>query len=204
MRSAAATLPTPEPRPVSVARIFALFLKVGATTFGGMWASTQNLEKALVTRAGWLKSSELQNLFVVSTLVPAPKFTSLGALVGFKTGGWIGSVAAVSGLILPGYAAVVLAAALFRPELLEGPLEPLNTAVGIAVVGVLFGNAYHQIRRAKVSRRDRVVGIGLSAAIFAAILAGVPLIAAAVVGFVAGAILIRPRAPLVATAQEQP
>lgn len=196
----------PDPRPVKVnaRRIFALFLKVGATTFGGMWASTQNLEKALVTRAGWLKRHELQNLFVVSTLVPAPKFTSLGALVGFKTGGWFGSVAAVAGLILPGYVAVVVAAAVFRPDLLEGPLEPLNTAVGIAVVGVLFGNAYHQIRRAKVGRRHRLIGIGLSAAIFGAILAGVPLIATAVVGFVAGAVLIRPAAPLVATAQEEP
>jgi len=192
-----------EPRPVNARRIFSLFLKVGATTFGGMWASTQKLEKALVTRAGWLKRHELQNLFVVSTLVPAPKFTSLGALVGFKTGGWFGAVAAVAGLILPGYVAVVAAAAVFRPDLLEGPLEPLNIAVGVAVVGVLFGNAYHQIRRSKVSRCQRLVGICLSASIFAAILAGVPLIAAAVVGFVAGAILIRPSAPLVVAAQDE-
>lgn len=194
---------SPKPRPVSVRRIFLLFLKVGATTFGGMWASTQNLEKALVTRAGWLKRHELQNLFVVSTLVPAPKFTSLGALVGFKTGGWMGSVAAVTGLILPGYLAVVVAAAVFRPDLLQGPLAPLNTTVGVAVVGLLFGNSYHQIRRAKVPRRDRVIGVALSAAIFAAILAGVPLIAAAIVGFVGGAVLIRPSAPLVETVQEK-
>lgn len=186
---------TGQRRRVRAPQIFARFLKIGATTFGGMWASTQSVEKELVTRAGWLDGHELQNLFVVSTLVPAPKFTSLGALVGFKTGGWSGSVAAVAGLCLPGYLLVVAGAALFHPDLLNGALAPLNTSVGVAVVGLLFGNAYHQIRRSGASRRDRLVGICLSAAIFAAIVAGVPLIAAAIVGFVAGAVLLRP-APL--------
>lgn len=180
---------TEAPR-VALWRILASFLRIGATTFGGMWAATRKLEGDLVDRLGWLTRDELQGLLVVSTLIPAPKFLSLGGLVGFKVGGWLGSFAAVVGLILPGAALVTAGAALVQPSLLGGPLAPLETAVGIAIVGLLFGNAYHQLRSGRHELRRRMVGVGLSVALFTAIVAGVPLILAAFAGFVLGAALI--------------
>lgn len=173
-------------------RILVSFLHIGATTMGGMWAATRKLEGHFVDRLGWLTRDELQGLLVVSTLIPAPKFLSLGGLVGFKMGGWLGSVAAVIGLILPGASLVAAGAATVHPALLQGPLARLGTVVSIAIVGLLFGNAYHQLQSARHRPRQRVVGLGLSALLFAAIVAGVPLLVAAVVGFAFGAALIRP------------
>lgn len=172
-------------------RVLTSFLHIGATTFGGMWAATRKLEGDLVDRRGWLTREELQSLLVVSTLIPAPKFLSLGGLVGFKVGGLLGSLAAILGLLLPGASLVTVGVALVHPALLQGPLAPLETAVGTAIVGLLFGNAYHQLRSGEHRPRQRVVGIGLSVMLFAAIVAGVPLIVAAFVGFAFGATLIR-------------
>lgn len=159
-----------------------------------MWAATRKLEKDLVERTGWLEQEDLKALFVVATLIPAPKFLSLAGLIGFRLGGWSRSLLAVLGLILPASGLVLAGVALIEPALLEGPLAPLNTAIGVAVVGLLFGNAYHQLRNPAASRRNRIVGTVLSAALFAAIVAGAPLVGVAILGFVLGPLLIRDRA----------
>lgn len=180
---------------VSLARIAVVFLGIGATTFGGMWAATQKLDRDLVVRTGWLDADDLQELFVVSVLIPAPKFLSLSGLIGYRLRGWWGCLVAIICLIAPASALVVAAVVLVRPELLDGPLEPLSRTIGIAVVGLLFGNAGHQLRRSRIVGRERVTGYVLTAVLFGAIVLGAPLIAVAFVGFVLGAALIRGRTP---------
>ena len=174
--------------------VFRVFLKTGATTFGGMWAATGKLERDLVERAGWLPKEELRTSFVLATLIPAPRFLGLAGLVGFRVGGWPGAFLGAMGLILPSSLLVLAGAAFVGPELLAGPLEPLTRAVSIAIVGILFGSAYRQARGETGRRRDRRIGALLSAAIFGSVVLGVPLIVSAVVGFVVGALLLRPQA----------
>jgi chromate transporter len=178
-----------------VLRIFVVFLRAGATTFGGMWAATDKLERDLVDRAGWLPQEELRASFVLATLIPAPRFLGLGGLVGFRVGGWLGSFAGALGLVLPASLLVLAGAAFVGPELLDGPLEPMTRALSIAIVGVLFGNAYRQLRSEKGSRRHRQTGVALAAGILSSVVLGVPLVVSAVVGFVAGALLLRPAPP---------
>jgi chromate transporter len=175
--------------------VFRVFLRVGATTFGGMWAATGKLERDLVDRTGWLPAEQLRASFVLATLIPAPHFLGLGGLVGFRVGGWLGSFLASLGLLLPASLLVLAGAALVGPELLAGPMGPLIRAVSIAIVGILFGNAYRQVRGDKGSRRNRQIGVALSATILGAVVLGVPLVVAAVVGFVVGALLLRPAPP---------
>ena len=165
---------------------------VGATTFGGMWGATGKLERDLVDRTGWLPTEQLRASFVLATLIPAPRFLALAGLVGFRVGGWAGGFLASLGLLLPASLLVLAGAVLVGPELLAGPLGPMIRAVSIAIVGILFGNAYRQVRSEKGSRRHRQIGTTLSAALFASIALGVPLVIAAVVGFVVGALLLRP------------
>jgi chromate transporter len=172
--------------------VFRVLFKAGATTFGGMWAATEKLERDLVDRTGWISKEELRTSFVLATLIPSPRFLGLGGLVGFRVGGWLGSLLGALGLILPASLLVVASAALVGPELLGGPLGPMTRAVSIAIVGVLFANAYRQVRGERGNRRHRQVGVALSAAILAAVVLGMPLIVAAVAGFVLGALLLRP------------
>jgi len=168
------------------------FLGVGATTFGGMWAATAKLERDLVDRTGWLPREELRASFVLATLIPAPRFLGLGGLVGFRVGGWPGAFLGALGLVLPASLLVLAGAVLVGPDLLAGPLAPLTRTVTIAIVGILFGNAYRQVRGEEGSRRHRQIGTALSAAILGSVVLGAPLVVSAVVGFVLGALLLRP------------
>ncbi|MPZ89171.1 MAG: chromate transporter [Nitriliruptorales bacterium] len=171
--------------------IFLTLAHTGTTTFGGMWAATQQLEKNLVVRRRWLSPEQLRTSIVMATLIPAPRFLAFGGLVGFRMGGWLGSFWGITGLVLPASLLVLAGVRLISPELLGGPLAPLTRTIGIAVVGLLFGNAYHQVRGKGDDRRRRTVGRVLSAAVFAVIVAGLPLIVAAFGGFVLGALLLR-------------
>lgn len=179
-------------RPVGLLAVLRVFLVTGATTFGGMWAATRKLERDLVERAGWLPKEELRASFMLATLIPAPRFLGLAGLVGFRVRGWVGAFVGALGLILPASLLVVTAAALVGPDLLAGPLEPLTRAITIAVVGVLLANAYDQLRSELGTPSSRRTGLVLSAAILGSVVLGLPLMVAAVAGFVVGALLLRP------------
>lgn len=177
--------------PASLLALSLTFFRIGASTFGGMWAATQKLENELVHRKGWLTIEEQQTLMLAATLVPAPKFLAYGGMVGFRLGGWLGSIVSLCSLIAPAALFVLLGAILLNPDVLGAPMVPVRRAVGIAIIGLLVGNAYHQLNSAKVESRKKAAGLLLAALVASAAIAGVPLVLAAIAGFALGAILIR-------------
>lgn len=180
-----------QPSSASILKLGLTFLKIGGTTFGGMWGAMQRLEDELVRRRGWLSHEEQKALMVAATLIPAPKFLAFGGMVGFRLGGWTGSVVSLVALLTPPAFLVVLGVILLSPSVVGEAIVPLQRTVGVAVIGLLFGNAYLQLVSSKAEGRQRLTGVILAAVVAAATLAGVPLIISAVAGFVIGAFLIR-------------
>ncbi|AFP30240.1 hypothetical protein MRBBS_1302 [Marinobacter sp. BSs20148] len=156
-----------------------------------MWAGTQKLEKELVHNKGWLTVEEQKALMVAATLIPAPKFLAFGGMVGFRLRKWPGSIVALLSIFAPPALFVLTGAIFLNPEQLGGPMPTLNRAVGIGVIGLLFGNALHQIRNSRVPSRERIIGIVLGVSVASAAIAGVPLIFAALAGLLIGICLIR-------------
>ncbi|HEY4074138.1 MAG TPA: chromate transporter [Herbaspirillum sp.] len=167
------------------------FSYIGCTTFGGMWAASQKLETILVNEKGWLNEEQQQTLMVAATLIPAPKFLAFGSLVGFRLRGWLGSIVTALALVAPGSVMVLAGAVLLNPDTIGAALVPLSRAVQIGVIGVLLGNAFHQLKSGKVKGRNKVIGIVLALAVAGSSMAGVPLLAAAGAGFLIGAFTLR-------------
>lgn len=178
---------------VSLFALMITFFKLGSITFGGMWGAVKEIEDELVRKTGWLTAEQLHAILVTATLIPAPRFLGMGGLIGFRLRGWIGSAISVFFLILPGALLVLLSVILLSPELLNGPLVTLRHAVGIATVGLLFGNAFHQMTGVKVKGRQKQIGIALTFMVAILAIAGVPLLISAVLGFFIGALFIRNR-----------
>ncbi|HEY4317307.1 MAG TPA: chromate transporter [Herbaspirillum sp.] len=176
---------------VSLGELFTTFAMLGSVTFGGMWAASQKIEEMLVRQKGWLTEEVQQTLMIAATVIPSPKFLSFGGLVGYRLRGWLGSVVAVFALVTPGSLLVLAGAALLNPDTVGGALVPINRMVEIGVIGLLFGNAYHQIKSAKVDRRNKTLGVILTLAVIGASIAGVPMLAAAGVGLLLGSLVLR-------------
>ena len=83
----------------SVREIFLEFLFIGATSFGGV---VPYLRNALVNKRHWIDDKEFVEMLSISQSLPGLNATNVAILVGDKLRGFIGSIAAIIGICLPG------------------------------------------------------------------------------------------------------
>jgi chromate transporter len=120
-----------------------LFLRLGATAFGGPAAHIAMMRGELVQRRGWMTDAAYLDLIGASNLIPGPSSTEVAMHAGSVRGGWRGLVVAGACFILPAMLMVLALAWAYveygsRPEardLLYG-IKPVIIAV---VVQALYG-----------------------------------------------------------------
>src|SRR5471030_426201 len=79
----------------------ALFLRLGATAFGGPAAHISMMEREVVTRRSWMTREEFLDLLGATHLAPGPIATKMALFIGYARGGWAGFFAAGFGFVLP-------------------------------------------------------------------------------------------------------
>jgi chromate transporter len=78
-----------------------VFLKLGATAFGGPAAHVAAIQTAVVDQEKWLSRERLLELYATTNLIPGPNSTELVMQIGYERAGWPGLVVAGSSFILP-------------------------------------------------------------------------------------------------------
>jgi chromate transporter len=78
-----------------------LFLRLGATAFGGPAAHIAMFEDEVVRRRQWLARDEFLDLLGATNLIPGPNSTELAIHIGRQRAGWPGLLVAGSCFILP-------------------------------------------------------------------------------------------------------
>ena len=78
-----------------------LFLKLGATAFGGPAAHIAMFEDEVVRRRGWLTHAEFLDLLAAANLIPGPNSTELAIHIGRRRAGTAGLLVAGGCFILP-------------------------------------------------------------------------------------------------------
>lgn len=97
----------------SPAEVFATFLKLGLTSFGGPIAHLGYFRKELVERRNWVSESQFSQLLAICQFLPGPASSQLGFSLGLARAGWLGALAAFiaftlpSALLLIGFASVL-------------------------------------------------------------------------------------------------
>jgi chromate transporter len=98
-------VPTTDSRPVSLSvrlrELTALFLKLGAISFGGPAAHIALIEGEVVGRRQWLTRQQFLDVLGGANLIPGPTSTELAINVGFVRAGWAGLGVAGASFILP-------------------------------------------------------------------------------------------------------
>ena len=89
--------------------LFYTFFLIGLFTFGGGYAMIPIITEQ-VTSHGWMELSELQNFIAVSEMTPGPFAVNIATFVGSKVGGFLGSLCATLGVILPSLIIVIIVA----------------------------------------------------------------------------------------------
>lgn len=80
-------------------RILLVFMKIGAMSFGGAYASIPLVEKQIVEVCGWMTYAEFADLLAIDELTPGPILINCATYVGMRMASLPGAVAATVGCI---------------------------------------------------------------------------------------------------------
>ena len=112
----------------TIGQLARVFLRLGATAFGGPAAHIAMMDAEIVRRRQWLTREEFLDYLGAANLIPGPNSTEVAIHIGFARGGWPGLLVAGSCFILP---AALIVGAIAWAYVHYGTLP--------AVVGVLDG-----------------------------------------------------------------
>lgn len=153
---------TPPSPPTPLGELAALFLRLGATSFGGPAAHIAMLEHEVVERRGWMTREQYLDLLGATQLMPGPNSTEMAIHVGYLRAGLPGLVVAGIAFLAP---AVLLTGLLAwgyvrgrgLPQV-DGLLYGVKPVILAIVVGAFAGMA------PKAAPTRRLQALGLAAA----------------------------------------
>jgi len=96
------------PLPLRLRELAALFVKLGAISFGGPAAHIALIETEVVRKREWITRQQFLDMLGAANLIPGPTSTEMAINVGFVRAGWAGLCVAGASFILP--AALITAA----------------------------------------------------------------------------------------------
>ncbi|MGB3901382.1 MAG: chromate efflux transporter [Mesorhizobium sp.] len=124
--------------------VFAAFLKLGLTSFGGPIAHLGYFRNELVVRRGWVTDRFYLDLVALCQFLPGPASSQVGFALGLWRAGPLGALAAWAGFTLP--SALLLVAFAGGMTVLDGPgmagiLHGLKLAAVAVVAQAVWGMA---------------------------------------------------------------
>ncbi len=132
--------------PTALAKLFLVFLKIGAIVFGSGYVLLAFLRADLVQRTHWLTEPQLIDAVAVGQFTPGPVFTT-ATFIGYVVAGLPGALVATIGIFLPSFVLVAVSGPLI-PRLRQSRaagafLDGVNVAslALMAVVGLQLGRA---------------------------------------------------------------
>lgn len=94
-------------------KMFFVFLKIGAFTFGGGYAMIPLIEEEIVNKNKWVDKDEFVDMLIVAQSLPGPLALNCSGFVGAKIGGLMGQIIAVLGVTIPSFLIILFVATFF-------------------------------------------------------------------------------------------
>ena len=116
--------------------LFLTFLKIGVVSFGGGYAMIPLLTDEVLAHA-WLTEAEILNFIAVSESTPGPVAINMATFIGASQGGFIGSILATLGVVLPAFSIILLIASLIGGLLKYAGVKAFLNGVRPVVIGLI-------------------------------------------------------------------
>ncbi len=128
-------------------RLFVIFFKIGAFTFGGGYAMIPLIQRETVDNHRMIDESDILDIVAIAESTPGPIAINSATFIGYQATGVLGSLAATLGVILPSFV-VILIISFFLRHFMEYDLVRYAFAgirVGVvALVVKAFVSMYKQ------------------------------------------------------------
>ncbi len=151
----------------SVAEVFAAFLKLGLTSFGGPIAHFGYFKHEFVDRRKWLDDHRFSQLLALCQFLPGPASSQLGFSIGLLRAGWRGALAAFLAFTLPS-AILLFAFAAVVPEMAGPTGQAALHGLKLVALAVVASGVLGMLRQLCPDwQRIVIAGIGAALALLA-------------------------------------
>jgi chromate transporter len=174
--------------------VFAAFLKLGLTSFGGPIAHLAYFRREFVERRRWLDDGQYAQLLALCQFLPGPASSKLGFCLGLLRAGWPGALAAFVAFTLPSALLLFAFAAAF-PSLSGAAGQAAIHGLKIVALAVVAQGVLGMLRQLCPDMQRQTIAALVAAAILVSGEAWMQL-AAVALGALAGAWLCRDVKPL--------
>lgn len=118
--------------------IFLTMLKIGAFTFGGGYAMIALIENEFVTKKKWLSKEEFLDMTAIAESTPGPIAINAATYIGFKQAGFLGSLFATIGVVIPSFVIIYIISLFFDAFLSLKYVEYAFRGIQVCVVYLIL------------------------------------------------------------------
>ena len=144
--------------------LFYSFFKIGAFTLGGGYVMIPLIEKEVVDSRKWIQQDDFTDMLTLAQSAPGPIAIHTAVFVGYKTKGLFGVLAAVFGVIIPSFVAILLIAMFFTDIKDNAMVERVFCGIRPAVVALIVVPVVNMLKQGGF--RFGIVSIALVSACF--------------------------------------
>jgi len=141
----------PKPIVVTLPQIFALFARIGLTSFGGGLSAW--IYREVVDRRHWMSEDEFLAGLTLAQIIPGPNVINISIYIGQRLRGGGGAVVAALALLLPPMAVAVGLLFLFHSYGQLSWLHDLLEGIAAGAIGLTFSIGYRAARHASKTNR---------------------------------------------------
>ncbi len=168
---------------MEILKLFWVFAKIGAVTFGGGLAMLPILQRELVQRLGWSTEDELLDYYAIGQCTPGIIAVNVATFVGYKRKGIAGGIASTLGVIFPSVVIITIIAAFIQNFLEYEIVEYAFTGIRVCVVVLIIDAVATLFKKAVIDLPTVIIFIAaMLLSTFTSIPVAVIVIAAAVTG----------------------
>lgn len=122
-------------------KLFWIFFRVGAFTFGGGYAMVPIIQKEIVEKENLIETKEFLDIIAVSQSLPGPIAVNATIFTGFKLYGILGAIFGLIGTVLPSLLVIIVLAIFYNQIKDIKAIQLFFQGVRPAIVALIFMSA---------------------------------------------------------------
>ena len=122
----------------SIRELFLVFLKLGATGFGGPLALVAAMDKEIVARRSWVSRESFDEGFVYCKLLPGPIAYQMALWLGLQIRGRIGGLVAGFAFLAPAWITILILSVFYQELKHTTQVQPIVEGFRIGALVIIF------------------------------------------------------------------
>lgn len=144
---------------MSLRRLILLFLKIGATSFGGYMALVAHVQDNVVEKKKWLSQEEFLDGVTLAQMLPGATSMNVVTYTGQKLKGTLGGIVSLIAVITPSFVLMVVLTELYLRYRYMPQIDIFLSGVNPAVIALILVVALRLGRQSVKSIKDMVMAV---------------------------------------------